>query len=84
MLTFYRGAMFPQWNGSALAGGMATKSLTRIVFDGKGGATAVERWDMGFGVRDGQVAPDGALWISEGGLNNNLPGNIYRVTPKSE
>jgi glucose/arabinose dehydrogenase len=82
MLTFYRGSMFPQWNGSALAGGMGSRSLTRIEFDGKGGATAVERWAMGFGVRDGQVAPDGALWISEGGLNNNLPGNIYRVTPK--
>ena len=82
MLTFYRGSMFPQWNGSALAGGMTSKSLTRIVFDGKGGAAAAERWDMGFGVRDGQVAPDGALWISEGGLNNNLPGNVYRLTPK--
>ena len=55
MLTFYRGAMFPQWNGSALAGGMTTKSLTRIVFDGKGGAVAAERWDIGFGVRDGEV-----------------------------
>ena len=82
MLTFYKGSMFPEWNGSALAGGMATKSLTRIVFDGKGGAKTAERWDIGFGVRDGEVAPDGALWLSEGGLNNNLPGNIYRVTPQ--
>ena len=82
MLTFYRGSMFPQWNGSALAGGMGSKSLTRIVFDGKGGAEAAERWDIGFGVRDAEVAPDGALWISEGGLNNNAPGNLYRLTPK--
>src|SRR5258706_10316959 len=29
-LTFYNGAMFPQWNGSALMGGMATTSLNRI------------------------------------------------------
>ena len=82
VLTFYRGSMFPQWNGSALAGGMGSKSLTRIVFDGKGGAEAAERWDIGFGVRDAEVAPDGALWISEGGLNNNAPGNLYRLTPK--
>jgi aldose sugar dehydrogenase len=82
MLTFYRGSMFPQWNGSALAGGMGSKSLTRIVFDGKGGAEAAERWDIGFGVRDAEVAPDGALWISEGSQNNNVPGNLYRVTPK--
>jgi aldose sugar dehydrogenase len=82
MLTFYKGSMFPQWNGSALAGGMGSKSLTRIVFDGKGGAKAAERWDIGFGVRDAEVAPDGALWISEGSQNNGVPGNLYRVTPK--
>jgi glucose/arabinose dehydrogenase len=39
-LTFYMGAMFPQWNGSALIGGMGTQSVSRITFDGKGGATA--------------------------------------------
>ena len=38
-LTFYTGAMFPQWQGSALVGGMASQSLNRITFDGKGGAT---------------------------------------------
>jgi glucose/arabinose dehydrogenase len=81
-LTFYRGSMFSEWNGSALAGGMGSKSLTRIVFDGKGGAKAAERWDIGFGVRDVEVAPDGALWISEGSQNNGVPGNLYRVTPK--
>ena len=61
---------------------MGSKSLTRIVFDGKGGAEAAERWDIGFGVRDAEVAPDGALWISEGSQNNNVPGNLYRLTPK--
>ena len=43
-LTFYKGAMFPQWQGSALIGGMATQTLSRITFDGKGGATPAERW----------------------------------------
>ena len=36
-LIFYKGAMFPQWNGSALVGGMASKTLNRITFDGKAG-----------------------------------------------
>jgi glucose/arabinose dehydrogenase len=81
-LTFYNGAMFRQWNGSAFAAGMGSKSLTRITFDGKGGAQAVERWDLGFGGRDVAVAPDGALWISEGGLNNAAKGALYRATPK--
>ena len=45
-LVFYKGAMFPQWDGSAFATGMASQSLTRITFDGKGGATAVERLNL--------------------------------------
>ncbi len=31
-------------SGSALIGGMATQTLNRITFDGKGGATPAERW----------------------------------------
>ena len=81
-LAFYKGAMFTGWNGSALISGMATKALVRVTFDGKGGATAVQRWDIGFGVRDVEVAPDGAIWLSEGGQNNTAPGNLYRLTPK--
>ena len=81
-LTFYKGNMFRAWDGSAFATGMGSKSLTRIVMDGRGGATAMERWDMGFGVRDMEVAPDGAIWISEGSQNNGVPGALYRVTPK--
>jgi len=81
-LAFYKGNMFAGWNGSALISGMATKALVRVTFDGKGGATAVQRWDIGFGIRDVEVAPDGALWFSEGGQNNNAPGALYRVTPK--
>jgi len=81
-LVFYRGSLFKEWEGSALASGMASRSLTRIVFDGKGGARAAERWNIGFGVRDVAVAPDGAIWLSEGGLNNSAKGALYRLTPK--
>jgi glucose/arabinose dehydrogenase len=81
-LTFVRGAQFKTWDGSALAAGMGSKSLTRIVFDGKGGARAAERYDIGFGVRDVAMAPDGAIWISEGGINNANKGGLYRLTPK--
>jgi glucose/arabinose dehydrogenase len=71
-LFFYKGSMFPQWNGSAFASGLATKSLTRITFDGKGGATAVDRWKLDFRVRDVEVAPDGSLWIIEDAANGGL------------
>jgi glucose/arabinose dehydrogenase len=77
-LTFYNGAMFSQWKGSALIGGMGTQSLNRITFDGKGGATAAERWSVNKRVRDVEVAPDGAIWIAE----DANPGGLYRVTPK--
>ncbi len=38
-LMFYHGSQaFPQWNGSGLVSGLGTMSLSRIVFDGHGGA----------------------------------------------
>ncbi len=78
-LTFYQGKMFPQWDGSALITGLATESLTRITFDGKGGAAAAERWDVGHRLRDAEVAPDGSLWM----LEDDNPGGLFRVTPKA-
>jgi glucose/arabinose dehydrogenase len=77
-LTFYNGSMFSQWRGSALLGGMATKTLNRITFDGKGGAAPAERWDVGHRIRDVAVAPDGAVWMIE----DANPGGLFRVTPK--
>jgi glucose/arabinose dehydrogenase len=77
-LTFYKGAMFPQWQGSALIGGMETQTLSRITFDGKGGATPAERWSVGHRIRDVAVGPDGALWL----LEDANPGGLFRVTVK--
>jgi glucose/arabinose dehydrogenase len=77
-LTFYKGAMFPAWQGSALIGGMASMTLNRIVFDGKGGAKPAERWNVGHRIRDVEVGPDGALWM----LEDANPGALFRVTPK--
>lgn len=77
-LTFYTGTMFPQWNGSALMGGLSTRTLNRITFDGKGGAQPAERWMVGHQIRDVAVAPDGAVWLIE----NTETGGLFRVTPK--
>jgi len=78
-LMFYKGAMFPQWNGSGFATGLISKALIRITFDGKGGAQTAERWDVGFRVRDAEVAPDGAIWLIEDAKS----GRLVRLTPKS-
>jgi glucose/arabinose dehydrogenase len=76
-LMFYKGAMFPQWNGSALLSGIATQSINRITFDDKGGAKPAERWMVGHRMRDVEVAPDGALWM----LEDANPGGLFRATP---
>jgi aldose sugar dehydrogenase len=77
-LMFYKGTLFSKWDGSGLATGLASKSLTRITFDGKGGAAPAERWDMGRRVRDIEEAPDGSLWMIEDGR----AGGLFHLTPK--
>jgi glucose/arabinose dehydrogenase len=76
-LMFYSGTMFPQWKGSAFAGGLASLALHRIVVQGAS-ATQVEHWSVGFRVRDVEQAPDGALWLIE----DDHEGGLYRLTPK--
>lgn len=78
-LMFYRGKKaFPQWDGSGFISGMGSKSLNRIVVDGKGGAKTAERWDIGKRVRDVAEAPDGTLWM----LEDANPGALIHATPK--
>jgi len=78
-LMFYSSTQtFPQWNGSGFIGGMGTKTLNRILFDGHGGAKTAERWDVGRRIRDVEQGPDGSLWMLEGAN----PGALIHVTPK--
>jgi glucose/arabinose dehydrogenase len=78
-LMFYRGKKtFPQWDGNGFVSGMASMSLVRIAFDGKGGAKAVERWEVGKRIRDVEEGPDGSLWM----LEDANPGALIHVTPK--
>ena len=75
---FYSGTMFPAWRGQALAGGLASLAIDRIVFDAKGGARLANRYDLGFRVRDVAQAPDGSIWL----IADDDPGGLYRLTPK--
>jgi glucose/arabinose dehydrogenase len=77
-LMFYQGNLFPQWNGSALISGLVTEAIVRVTFDGKGGATAVQRWSIGKRVRDIEEAPDGSLWM----LEDSASGGLFHLTPK--
>jgi glucose/arabinose dehydrogenase len=76
-LALYKGAVFPEWNGSGLIAGLGSRSLIRITFDGKGGAAAAERWVIGRELRDVAVGPDGTVWL----LVNEITGGLFRLTP---
>jgi glucose/arabinose dehydrogenase len=78
-LMFYRGKQaFPQWDGNGFIAGLGTQSLTRIIFDGKGGAKLAERWALGKRIRDVAEAPDGSLWL----LEDSNVGALIHLTPK--
>ncbi len=76
-LMFYKGKMFPQWNGSAFLSALGGKAIIRVTTSGNE-AKGAERWNLGKRIRDVEVAPDGALWL----LEDANPGGLYRVTPK--
>jgi glucose/arabinose dehydrogenase len=76
-LTFYQGKLFPQWNGSAFIGGLGSKALVRVAFDGAK-AREAERWDMGARIRFTAQGPDGAIYL----LEDAKEGKLMRLAPK--
>jgi len=77
-IVFYKGAMFPEWNGTALIAALAGQSIIHIKFDGKGGAMQAARWSVPFRARDIAVAPDGSVWVVE----DKNPGGLYKLIKK--
>ncbi|WP_449467984.1 PQQ-dependent sugar dehydrogenase [Stenotrophomonas humi] len=74
----YSGPQFPQWQGSGFIGGLSSKSLVRVAFDGDT-AREAERFDMGNRIREVEQGPDGALWLLEDGSD----GRLLKLTPKA-
>jgi len=79
-LIFYSGDMFPNWKGSAFIGGLSSRALVRVTFDGTD-AREVERFDMGQRIREVEQGPDGALWLLEDG-NRGGTSRLLKLTPK--
>jgi glucose/arabinose dehydrogenase len=75
----YRGAMFPDWQGSGFIGGLSSEALIRVSFEG---ATAreAERFDMDARIREVEEGPDGAIWLLEDGRSG---GRLLKLTPTS-
>lgn len=76
-MIFYRGAMFPQWQGNALIAGLKSEALVRVEFDGESASEAA-RYTIGGHLRSIDEGPDGALWVLEDG-----PGaRLFKLTAK--
>ncbi len=73
----YSGELFPAWKGSGFIGGLTSKGLVRVTFDGET-AREAERLDMGERIREVEQGPDGALWILEDGGGARL----LKLTPR--
>lgn len=75
----YDGDLFSDWKGNGFIGGMSSRSLVRIAFDGKT-AREVERFDMQRRIREVEQGPDGAIWLLEDSTRNGA-GWLLKLTP---
>ena len=51
---------------SAFVGGLSGETLVRVALDGTS-AEEVERWDLGYRIREVEQGPDGAIWLLQDG-----------------
>ena len=73
---FYTGDDFPQWQGSFLIAGLASRSLILVEIDGDSAREAA-RYTTGQRIREVEQGPDGSVWILEDGDGARL----LRLTP---
>ncbi|MDX3926831.1 MAG: PQQ-dependent sugar dehydrogenase [Shinella sp.] len=80
-IAVYRGAMFPEWEGSLLVAALKYQLVARLERDDTGAVVAEERlFDGELGrIRDVKVAPDGALLL----LTDDT-GKLLRVSRSKE
>lgn len=78
-LAVYRGALFPDWDGDLLAGGLAEQRVDRIDLDAAGKVVARHALfgELHERIRDVRVGPDGAIYL----LTDTEDGKLLKVTP---
>lgn len=76
----YDGNVFPEWSGSGFIGGLSSRSLVRIEFDGNN-AYEAERFEMQRRIREVEQGPDGAIWLLEDGTREG-GGWLLKLTPE--
>ena len=69
--------MFPQWQGNAFIGGLASTAIIRVEIDGES-AREAERFEMDNRIREVEQGPDGSIWV----LEDRDGGRLLKLTPK--
>ena len=77
-LIFYSGSEFPDWQGSALIGGLSAQGLVRVVFDADG-AREAGRVPLAARIREVEQGPDGAIWVLEDS-RKGAKGRLLRLS----
>lgn len=73
-MLFYTGNMFPEWQNTALIGGLTASGIVRVRIDGEQ-AEEVERIPLTARIRDIEQAPDGSLFV----LTDEEKGKILHL-----
>jgi len=75
-LEIYDGALFADWKGNALIGGLSSEALVRVSITPEGAATEAARYEWGKRVREVEEGPDGAVYVLE-----DDDGRLLKLTP---
>jgi len=76
-MAFYTGELFAGWKGNILIGGLRSRGLVRLEIAGET-VTHEERIALGARIRDVEVGPDGAVYVS----TDEHDGKIWRLAPE--
>ena len=80
-LMIYRGDLFSDWRGDAVAAGLSSQAIVRVELDGVD-AREVGRYKMGARIRSIVEGPDGAIWVLEDDEDESA-GRLLKLTPKN-
>ncbi|MEE9314710.1 MAG: PQQ-dependent sugar dehydrogenase [Rhizobiaceae bacterium] len=73
-LIIYNGSTFPKWQGNAFIGGLVSRALVRVEFNGQS-AKESERFNWSKRVREVEQGPNGAIWV----LEDKKGGRLLRL-----
>lgn len=83
-MILYSGALFPEWQGSALITGLTSQALIRVSFEcplAFREICEVDRFPIGNRLREIEQGPDGAIWLLEDG-DQEEAGRLLKLTPR--